>query len=255
MTGNTQETVREDERLDDLQFAGLHILQKKSGFCFGMDAVLLADFARIHPSDRVVDLGTGTGILPLLLCGRGKGSTFDALEIQQDMADMAARSVQWNGLEDRITVHPVPVERIREILPVGSRDAVVCNPPYHGAGTSLPNPDPARNLARHQGEGGLDAFLEAARWVLRVRGKLFMIYPAQRMLEAMQAMDRVHITPKRFRMVYPAVNRGANLVLLEGVRDARPSLHTEPPLIVYGPDGQMTEELRTIYHMTGPEDV
>ncbi len=238
------------ERLDDLQLAGLHILQKERGFRYGMDAVLLADFARIDPRAHVADFGTGTGILPLLLAGRGKGSAFDAFELQTDMADMAKRSVQLNGLTERITVHALPVEQADDVLARGAVDAIVCNPPYGVAGTTLLNPNAALSTARHQGENGLADWFRMAHRLLRGKGRFHMIYPASRMLEAMTALSAAHLEPKRFRLIYPSADKPANLVLIEAVKDARPMLHPEPPLIVYQPDGSMTDELRRIYHFT-----
>ena len=243
------ELMKPGERLDDLQLCGLRILQTERGFRFGMDAVLLADFARIGPGEEAADFGTGTGILPLLLLGREKGRHFDAFELQEDMADMAQRTMRLNGLEERVTVHALPVERADEAVRPGSLGSIVCNPPYGVPGTTLRNPSDALSLARHQGAQGLSAWLNMAWRLLRGRGRLAVIYPAPRMLEMMTAMERAHLVPKRFRMGYPAADRPANLVLIEAMKDARPMLHPEPPLIVYEADGSMTAELKRISHM------
>lgn len=243
------ELIRPGERLDDLQLAGMRILQKESGFRFGMDAVLLADFARVEERDVVADFGTGTGILPLLLRGRGKGRAIHAFEIQQDMADMAARTMALNGLTGVVTVHAMPVEDASTVLDSCSVDAIICNPPYGQPGTTLLNPSDTLRLARHQTAEGLEQWLKTAYRLLKGKGRLAMVYPAPRMLALMQAMDKAHITPKRFRLIYPAACKPANLVLIEGVKDAKPMLHPEPPLIVYEPDGSMTPELKRIYHM------
>ncbi len=240
--------MRPGERLDDLQLAGMRILQKESGFRFGMDAVLLADFARVENRDRVGDFGTGTGILPLLLLGRGKGAHVDAFEIQPDMADMARRTMALNGLTDRVTLHAMPVEQALDVLPPCSLDAIVCNPPYGTPGTTLLNPSDSLRLARHQGAGGLSAWLKTAYRLLKGKGRMALVYPAPRMLELMQAMEQAHLAPKRFRLVFPSATKAANLVLVEGMKDAKPMLHPEPPLIVYEADGSMTEELKRIYH-------
>ncbi|MGN0745044.1 MAG: tRNA1(Val) (adenine(37)-N6)-methyltransferase [Aristaeellaceae bacterium] len=238
------------ERLDSLQLAGLRILQKEHGFRFGMDAVLLADFARIAPGAHVADFGTGTGILPLLLYGRGKGIRFDALEKQADMADMARRTVRLNGLEASIAVHALPVEEAEQAIPPLSLDAIVCNPPYGLPGATLHNPSDTLRMARHQEEGGLTAWYRMAYRLLRGKGRFSMVYPAPRMLEAMDELQQAHLAPKRFRLVYPRADKPANLVLIEAMKDARPMLHPEPPLIVYQADGSMTDELKAIYHMT-----
>ena len=237
------------ERLDSLQLAGLRILQKERGFRFGMDAVLLADFARVTPGDHVADFGTGTGILPLLLFGRGKGARFDALEKQADVADMALRTVRLNGLDGRIAVHMLSVEEADQVIAPLSLDGIVCNPPYGLPGATLHNPSDTLRMARHQEEGGLTAWYRMAYRLLRGKGRFSMVYPAPRMLEAMEGLQQAHLAPKRFRLVYPRVDKPANLVLIEAMKDARPMLHPEPPLIVYQEDGAMTDELKAIYHL------
>ena len=246
----SEEMILEDERIDDLQLAGLRIIQKNNGFRFGMDAVLLADFARVEERDRAADFGTGTGILPLLLAGRGRGAHIDAFEIQGDMADMAKRSVALNGLTERITVHHFPVEEADSLILPGSLDAIICNPPYGVPGTTLLNPAKTLSLARHQTEDGLTKWFRMAYRLLRGKGRFHMIYPAPRMLEAMTALSRARLEPKRFRLIYPYADKPANLVLIEAMKDAKPMLHPEPPLIVYEKDGGMTAELKCIYHIT-----
>ncbi len=242
--------IREGERVDDLQLAGLRILQKERSFRFGMDAVLLSDFARVDERDRTADFGTGTGIIPLLLAGRGRGSRIDAFEIQPDMADMARRSVLLNGLEERIFIHGSPVETADEAVAPGTLDTIVCNPPYGLPGTTLLNPNDALSIARHQSPEGLGKWFAMAYRLLRGKGRFAMIYPAPRMLEAMQALSKARLEPKRFRLIYPNAEKAANLVLIEAIKDAKPMLHPEPPLIVYEADGSMTPELRCIYHIT-----
>lgn len=241
--------IREGERMDDLQLAGMRILQKEAGFRFGMDAVLLADFARVEACDTVADFGTGTGILPLLLKGRGRGRIIHGFEIQEDMAEMAARTMALNDLTDSVYIHCTPVEDALTVLEMGSVDAIVCNPPYGVPGTTLLNPSDTLRVARHQSPEGLHAWLKTAYRLLKGKGRMAVVYPAPRMLELMQAMDAVHLTPKRLRMVYPAANKAANLVLVEAMKDAKPMLHHQPPLVIYETDGSMTKELKRIYHL------
>lgn len=240
--------MNDDERLDDLQFAGLKILQKTAGFRFGMDAVLLSDFVRAEAQATVADFGTGTGILPLLMWGRGKGQRFEAFEIQREMADMARRSVALNGLSARIRVHEASVEEAPSLLSSGSVDVIVCNPPYGMPGATLHNPGLSKDLARHQDPRGLKPWFTAAYRLLRGRGRMALIYPAPMMLSLMNDLSRAALIPKRFRLIYPRVDKPANLVLVEAVKDARPTLQPEPPLIVYEQDGTMMPELRKIYH-------
>lgn len=236
--------------MDDLQLAGLRILQKEQGFRFGMDAVLLADFARVEPRDRAADFGTGTGIIPLLLSGRGRAAHIDAFELQPEMADMAGRSVLLNGLGERITVHACPVEQADGVVAPGTLDAILCNPPYGQPGTTLLNPAQTLSIARHQTKDGLKAWFAMAYRLLRGKGRFGMIYPAPRMLEVMRLLSSERLEPKRFRLIYPAAHKAANLVMIEAMKDAKPMLHPEPPLIVYEADGSMTAELKRIYHIT-----
>ena len=241
--------IRAGEQVHDLQLCGLQIIQN-SGFRFGMDAVLLADFARVEERDRTADFGTGTGILPLLLAGRGRGAHFDAIEVQEEMADMAKRSVSLNGLTERIHVHHCRVEEADNVIAPGSLDSIVCNPPYGVPGTTLLNPEKALSTARHQSENGLTEWYRMAYRLLRGKGRFHMVYPAPRMLEAMTALSKARLEPKRFRLIYPYADKPANLVLIEAMKDAKPMLHPEPPLIVYEKDGSMTAELKRIYHIT-----
>ena len=241
--------IREGEQIHDLQLCGLRIIQN-SGFRFGMDAVLLADFARVEERDRTADFGTGTGILPLLLAGRGRGAHFDAIEVQEEMADMAKRSVSLNGLTERIHVHHCRVEEADNVIVPGSLDSIVCNPPYGVPGTTLLNPEKALSTARHQSENGLTEWYRMAYRLLRGKGRFHMVYPAPRMLGAMTELSKARLEPKRFRLIYPYADKPANLVLIEAMKDAKPMLHPEPPLIVYEKDGSMTAELKRIYHIT-----
>ncbi len=238
---------REGERLDDLQLCGMKILQKEKGFRFGMDAVLLADFFRARPSDTVADFGTGTGVLPLLLYGRGKGRRFLGFELQADMAEMASRTMRLNRLEDTVQVFAAPVEEAPALLGPRSVDAVICNPPYGAPGSTLKNPDESRALSRHQGEEGLAPWCRAASAVLKDHGRFAMVYPAPQMLQAMRQLEEAGLTPKRLRLVCPKITRPPNLALIEAVKGGKPFLQHEPPLVVFSEDGEWTRELKRIY--------
>ena len=192
--------IREGEQIHDLQLCGLRIIQN-SGFRFGMDAVLLADFARVEERDRTADFGTGTGILPLLLAGRGRGAHFDAIEVQAEMADMAKRSVSLNGLTERIHVHHCRVEEADNVIVPGSLDSIVCNPPYGVPGTTLLNPEKALSTARHQSENGLTEWYRMAYRLLRGKGRFHMVYPAPRLLGALTELSNALLEPKRYRLI------------------------------------------------------
>ena len=241
--------LKEKERIDDLQRGGLRVIQRADAFRFGTDAVLLSDFAAVRPHERVCDLGTGTGIIPLLLYGRRSDITVDAVEIQEDMAEMAARSMQLNDLNDQIRVHAGDLRCIRELLPHAKYDLVTCNPPYGKAGGTLLNPDESKRLARHEDTCQIEDVAAAAQWLLRNGGRLCCVFPAHRLLELCDAMRGKKIEPKRIRLVSARADKAPNLCLVEGKLDARPGLHMESTLVIYDAQGQYTPELRRIYGM------
>lgn len=236
-----------DERIDDLQRGGLRVIQRADAFRFGTDAVLLADFAAPRRHDRVCDLGTGTGIIPLLLYARENTISADAVEIQPDMADMAARSMAMNGLNEKIRVLPGDLRSIRTLLPHARYDLVTCNPPYGKAGGTLLNPDASKRLARHEESCAIEDVACAAAWLLQNGGRLCCVFPAARMIELSDAMRKYRMAPKRIRMVHSRVEKAAHLCLMEGMLDARPGLIIEPPLVIYDENNAYTPELRRIY--------
>ena len=236
-----------NERIDDLQRGGLRVIQRADAFRFGTDAVLLADFAAPRRHDRVCDLGTGTGIIPLLLYARENTISADAVEIQPDMADMAARSMAMNGLNEKIRVLPGDLLSIRTLLPHARYDLVTCNPPYGKAGGTLLNPDASKRLARHEESCAIEDVACAAAWLLQNGGRLCCVFPAARMIELSDAMRKYRMAPKRIRMVHSRVEKAAHLCLMEGMLDARPGLIIEPPLVIYDENNAYTPELRRIY--------
>ena len=239
-----------DERIDDLQLNDLHIIQSRNGFRFGMDAVILSDFARVRPREHVIDMGTGTGILPILMSAQRKDARFSAFEVQLQMADMASRSVQLNGLSDRIHIHTADMKDAAKLLGYGCAHLVVSNPPYGKQGSTLKNNTDSVTLARHEEDTGINQWVAACASVLRNMGRLCMVFPAQRLLELTDAFRNHRIEPKRIRMVYAKADRAPYLVLLEGMKNAKPGLLWMPPLVVYEPDGTETAEIDRIYHRT-----
>ncbi len=237
------------ERVDDLQFAGLRVIQSPAAFRFGMDAVLLADFARVRPRSRVCDLGTGTGILPLLLYGRENSITCDAVEIQPDAAERAARTMRLNGLEHTITIHNRDLREVRAFLPHAGYTLVICNPPYSPSAASLPSPKAALRMARQESDCTLDDVSAAAEWLLRDRGRLVLMLPAARLTEAFSTLQSHRLEPKRLRLVHANVSRPARLALIEAMLCVHPGMIVEAPLVVKEPDGADTDELKRIYHL------
>ncbi len=238
---------QDQETVEDLQFHGLKLIQKKKGFRFGMDAVLLADFARIRPDDSVADFGSGSGILPVLLYGRGKGKTYYAVEIQEELCHLAERNLALNGISGEVICADLRF-RVTQ-LPMGRIDAVIANPPYGEPHATIYSLEEAKAIARSQREGTLDGFFANAFYALKGRGKISVIYPVTSMLSLMNVMKKHHLEPKRFRLIYPNLEKPANLVLVEAVKDAKAGLHAMPPLIVREENGDLTNELKSIYHM------
>lgn len=242
--------IREGERLDDLQRRGLRILQRPDGFRFGTDAVLLADFARARKGDRIADVGTGTGVLPLLLSARVEDTTFDAFEIQGEVADMAARSVKINGLEDRIRVHHMDCREAAKAIGHEICHLVVTNPPYTAKEAGLVSPEETRAISRSDSDCGLEEWMAACGRLLKNGGRLCCVFPAPRFLALCDAMREAKVEPKRVRFIVARETASPKLVLVEGLKGGRPGLHLEPMLITHDAEGNFTSEMRRIYGET-----
>lgn len=235
------------ERLDDLQRNGYHIIQNPEKFCFGMDAVLLSHFAEIKKNSRVLDMGTGTGILPILLCAISQESHFEALEIQEESVNMAARSVMLNKLEERIHITQGNIKEASNIYGKQVFDAVVSNPPYMNDKHGLKNPQLPKAIARHEILCTLEDVIREASLVLKPKKSLFLVHRPHRLPEIFQTMQRHHLEPKRMCMVYPYIYREPNMVLIEAVKDGNPMLKIEPPIIVYEAANVYTKQILDIY--------
>lgn len=247
---NKEAILHDGERLDDLCVNGWHILQRPDGFCFGMDAVLLADFASSRKGmRRAVDLGTGSGILPLLISARMPGIYFDAIEIQPDIADMASRTMRICQMDAMIKVHPMNLLDAPKVLGYECYDMAVSNPPYGKAGASLRNDKAERCMARHEGEAGIADICQTAFALLRNGGRFSLVFPTQRFLELMNALCKARIEPKRVRFIHPRWNSEPNLFLVEGMKAAKPGMHFLPPLYIRDDHGNETDELKRIYRM------
>lgn len=241
--------VPDDETIEEIQPYGFRLFQKKDGFRFGMDSVLLAEFAQIRETAHVADFGSGSGILPLLLYGRRKGSTFECIEIQQSIAEMSERTISVNHLEQIMHIRCGNAENALEWFEPCSMDAVICNPPYASPGTALESPYSTRAISRNQQSGTLPGFFRSAFMILKGRGRFIMVYPAPGMFQVMSMLKQAHLEPKRFQLVYPFEDKPANLVLIEAVKDAKPGLHPMPPMIIYTKEGDLTNRLKSVYHI------
>ena len=239
--------LKENERIDDLQRNGYKIIQNRDKFCFGMDAVLLSGFAQVRPGERVIDLGTGTGIIPILLEARYEGESYTGLEIQEEMAEMAARSVRLNGLEDKINIVKGDICRARELFGLSVFDVVTCNPPYMNDAHGLKNPERPKAIARHEVLCTLEDVVREGAGILKPGGHFFMVHRPHRLIEIISMLVMYKLEPKRMKMVHPFVDKDANMVLIEAVRGGKSMIKVEPPLVVYRDVGVYTDEIYEIY--------
>ncbi len=239
--------LKENERIDDLQRNGYRIIQNSSGFCFGMDAVLLSGFASVKAGEMAVDLGTGTGIIPILLEARYQGIHYTGLEIQEEMAEMARRSVALNHLEDKINIVTGDIKEASCLFGAASFDVVTSNPPYMNDAHGLKNPDMPKAIARHEVLCTLDDVTREAARLLRPGGRFYMVHRPHRLIEIISALKNYRLEPKRMKMVHPFVEKEANMVLIEAVRGGKSMIKVEAPVIVYKEPGVYTDEIYTIY--------
>ena len=226
--------LRPGERLDDIQLDGYEIIQNPEWFCFGIDAVLLSDFVRVKKEETVLDLGTGTGILPILLAAKTRGKHFTGLEIQAESADMAVRSVEHNRLGERIDIVTGDIKEAAEIFRPAFFDVIVTNPPYMLAEHGLQNPGDAKAIARHEVLCTLDDILrESGKLLQESKGRFYMIHKPFRLAEIIIKMNQYKIEPKRIQFIHPYVDKEPTMVLLEGIKGGKSRVKIEPPVIMY----------------------
>jgi len=243
MTGVNDSLIGPDETLDDLRSGGLKIIQAKDGYRFSLDPVLLCAFARVGVGETAVDLGTGSGVIPLLLAKRTAAAHITGVEIQSQLADRARRSLILNGLQERVSIVEADLRQLRGCLEPQSCDLVLSNPPYRRGGTGRTAPEAERAAARHELAGGLDDFLAAAAYLLKQGGRLYLIYLAERLAELLAAMQRLRLEPKRLRCIHSRSGDDARMVLVEGRRGGRAGLTVEAPLYVYEGEDYSAEVL------------
>ncbi len=241
--------LRENERIDDLEFKGLKIIQNEQGFCFGIDSILLSDFAKeVKKDSTVVDLGTGTGILPLLLCKKTQLKKIIGIEVQKEVYEMAQRSVKLNNLEDKIELINDNIKSLITILGINTIDVVVTNPPYKKINTGLTNENKKKLISRHEIEANLEDFIKISSKILKDNGVIYMVHRPDRLVDIIELMRKYKLEPKVLKMVVPKLNKRPNMILIKGIKNAKPFLTIEENLCIYNENGTYTKEILKIYN-------
>ena len=241
--------LNNNERIDDLEFNGYKIIQNSDGFCFGIDAVLLSDFAKnIKNESTVIDLGTGTGILPILLSGKTKLKNIVGVEIQEEVANMAKRSVELNNLQGKISILNDSILNLEKIYGKEYFDVVVTNPPYKKLNTGIQNENEKKLISRHEITANLEDFIKISKSILKDKGEFYMVHRPERLVEIIYLMRKYKIVPKLIKFVSPNIKKEPNLVLIKGIKNANEFLKFEKNLYVYNEDGSYTDEILEIYN-------
>jgi tRNA1(Val) A37 N6-methylase TrmN6 len=242
-----EKLLKSGETLDDLQLKGLHVIQKKEGFRFGVDAVLLANFAEVKRGNQVVDLCSGTGIIPFILAGKTEASSIIGLEIQDEMVEMANRSVNFNKLEERVKFINGDLKDTQLLKQIPRADVVTVNPPYKLSNSGIINPSDKMAIARHEICCTLEDVIMACRVLLKDGKRMYMVHRPDRLADIITLMRKHKIEPKRIQMIHPNTKKAANIVLIEGQRDGGAFLKWEPPIYVYDDKGGYSDQIQEIY--------
>lgn len=243
------DNLLENERIDDLQIKNLKIIQKNDGFCFGIDSILLSEFAKkVKSNSTVLDFGTGTGILGFLLLAKANVKKVFGIEVQANIAEMAKRSIKLNNLEDKFEIINTNITDADKILQLDHYDAVITNPPYKKLNSGLINENETKLISRHELKANLSDFVRMSFRLLKDKGSLYMVHRAERLADIMYEMRANKIEPKRLRLVYSNKNSDCKLVLIEGIKNGKSFLKVEKPLYIYKEDGTYTDEILKIYN-------
>ena len=239
--------IHPNERVDFIQRKGYKIIQNPEVFCFGIDAVLLADFAKVKKKDSVLDIGTGTGIIPILMYARYENKSYIGIDIQADMVEMASRSISLNGLENHIKMEHIDIKDVGSKYDAGSFDVVTSNPPYMKGKAGLVNDNESKMISRHEIKCSLEDIVKNSAYLLKDRGKLYMIHRPNRLVDIIYLMRKYRLEPKRMQMIHPKEGKAPTMILIQGIKYANPEIIVEPSLYVYNKDGSYTNEIHQIY--------
>lgn len=241
--------LKENERIDDLEFKGLKIIQDSTGFCFGIDSVLLSDYAKnIKSGSEIVDIGTGTGIIGILLTGKTENTHITGIEIQEEVAKMAARSIKLNNLEDRFCIKNINIKNVFSEIKPNTIDAIVTNPPYMRENTDAKNLEKKKLISRCEVECTLEDVIQISYKLLKSKGEFYMVHRAERIVDILYNLRKYKLEPKNIRFVHSKAEKEPNLVLIKCVKDAGNALTIDKPLVVYNENGEYTEEILEIYN-------
>lgn len=239
--------LKENEKIEDLQCGGLRIIQNKKWFCFGMDAVLLTNYCDIKNNSKIADLGTGTGIIPILLSGKRNYSKAYAIEIQEKVAEMAARSVALNGLQEKIEILNIDLRDSLNYLEPNSFDAVISNPPYKLNNSGIINPSDQKAISRHEIKCTLEDVISTAAALLKQHGRFYMVHRPDRLADIICLLRKYCLEPKHMRFVHPRSAAKPNMILIRASKSGNPELKFDPPLYIYDDEGNYTEDVYKIY--------
>lgn len=241
--------LEENERIDNLEYKDLKIVQNKKGFCFGIDSVLLSDFAKeIKEDSEVLDLGTGTGIISILLCGKTKLKHITGIEIQEEVYKMAQKSIEINNLQERFSIINEDIKELSKIFPANSFDAIVTNPPYKKENTGLKSEQEVQLISRHEVLCNLEDIAKNSSKLLKNNCSIYMVHRPDRLADIIQTFKKYKLEPKNIRFIYPKIEKEPNLILIKATKGAKEFLKVEKPLIVYNEDGTYTDEILRIYN-------
>lgn len=241
--------IDENERIDDLEYKGLKIVQNTTGFCFGIDSVLISDFAKnIKKGANVIDLGTGTGIISVLLCAKTELNKIIGVEVQEEVYNLAQKNISINNLQNRFEVINENIINLKKIYNPCTFDAIVTNPPYKKDNTGIKNIDNKKLISRHEITAKLEDFIEISKYLLKDKGSIYMVHRPERLVDILSLMRKNNLEPKKLRFVCSNVNKEPKLVLIEAVKNAKPFLRIEKNLYVYNEDGKYTDEILEIYN-------
>lgn len=242
--------VKADETLDDLQ-NGYYIIQKQKSFRFGIDAVLLSDFVSVKNKDKVLEMCAGTGIISILMYAKKRPKSITAIEIQEEMVEMANRSLQYNSLQKHISIYNMDLREAPSLLGNSIYNAVVVNPPYMKLGSGITNPDRRQALARFEIACTLEDVIESAHKALSPFGKFYMVHRSDRLVDVIYLMRAKGIEPKKLRFVHSSLYKKPHLILVEGIKGSKPDLKIMEPLYIYDNKGNYTDEVKKIYNTNG----